>query len=381
MNKKKILIVASAPKSLINFRGDLIKDLITNNFEVYTAAPHLTQQIKDELINIGAHPVNFDLQRTNLNPIADYRSIKFLKKIIKENKIDLVFPYTIKPVIYGSFAANSLHVPTISLITGLGYTFSGQSLKSRTLQKVTQFLYKQGLKNNVFTFFQNKDDYNLFVKKGIIRKNHPYDVVSGSGVNLTKFEYRENLKNNNIITFVFVARLIEEKGIYLFIEAAKQLKQKYSNAYFKVLGGVEHNSPSGIDKKILEIERKRGTIIFNGYSEDMVKDLSESDVFVLPTYYREGIPRSILEALSIGMPIITTNTPGCKETIIGEENKNGILIEPKSLEDLTKAMEFFIKSPKMVFQMGIRSRRYAEERFDVKIINKVLIDRIKYVLK
>lgn len=374
--KKKILIIASAPRSLINFRGDFIKDLVTNNYEVYAAAPEIDAKTTEQLTSLGAKPLEFKLQRTSLNPLADFNSIKQLKSLIKNNKIDLVFPYTIKPVIYGSIAAKQLNIPTISLITGLGYTFSGQSFKSKVLQKITQFLYRTALKRNDFIFFQNIDDYKLFLEKKIITKKQPYQVVSGSGVNLSRFKYREKINNGEKIIFVFVARLIKEKGILLYIEAAKKLKLKYPNTEFRVFGGIAPESPSGINGDILKTENTNKNIVYNGYSKNMMEDLRDSDVFVLPTFYREGVPRSILEALSIGMPIITTNTPGCRETIINGDHNNGILIEPKNLTHLVNAMETFIKSPELINKMGKNSRLYAQKRFDVNIINKQLINQI-----
>jgi glycosyltransferase involved in cell wall biosynthesis len=380
MNKKKrILIVASADGSLQSFRGDFIKAIISEGYEVYTAAPEIHQETRDFLISIDAIPIEFELQRSGLNPIKDLQTINSLKKLITKYKIDLVFPYTIKPVIYGSNAANSVGVPVISLITGLGYTFSGMSFKAKFLQKFSQSLYRKALKQNKLVVFQNKDDYELFIEKKILNKNKKYDITSGSGINLNQYKFRKKESNGSKIEFVFVARLIREKGIYLFIEAAKRLKLKYPQAIFHVLGESPQGSPSAIDNTILEQENEAGTIVHHGWINNVQDFLSNCHVFVLPSFYREGVPRSILEALSIGMPIITTDSPGCKETVL--KDKNGILIKPKSLNSLVEAMEYFIKNPSKIEEMGVNSRKYAEERFDVNIINKQLINHINNTLK
>jgi glycosyltransferase involved in cell wall biosynthesis len=282
-------------------------------------------------------------------------------------------------VIYASFAANSLNIPVISLITGLGYTFSGMSTKAKILQKFSQLLYRKALKHNKLVVFQNRDDYELFIEKKILNKNQKYNIVSGSGINLNQYKFRKKINDGSKIEFVFVARLIREKGINLFIEAAKILKCKYPKAIFHVLGDSPEGSPSAIDKTILDNESKAGIIVHHGWVSNVQEFLSKCDIFVLPTFYREGVPRSILEALSIGIPIITTDTPGCKETVI--KNKNGFLIKPNNLNSLLESMEFFIKNPNKIEEMGNYSRKYAEKRFDVKIINNDLNRCIQDVLK
>ncbi|CDF79998.1 glycosyltransferase (GT4) [Formosa agariphila KMM 3901] len=374
MEKKRILIVASHSGSLIHFRGDFIENLVKNDFEVYTAAPDYPIEIKEKLITLGATPIAFKLQRTGLNPFNDLKSISELKSIIKNNNIDLVFPYTVKPVIYSSIAANSCNIPVISLITGLGFAFTGLTFKARTLQRLNEFLYKISIRKNKVIVFQNKDDYQLFLDRKILSKDNKVDFVSGSGVNLNRYEYRVNNNLSDKISFLLVARLIKEKGIELYIEAAKVLKQKYPNAEFHIIGEPDQ-SPSAIKLENLLTLNKEGIIVYHGKQNNVPDHLYKRDVFVLPTYYREGIPRSILEALSVGLPIITTNTPGCKETI--KKDFNGVLIKPNNLDELINSMEFFIINPHKVKEMGVNSRTYAEERFDVEIINNDLTSLIK----
>lgn len=377
MNKKKILIIASLSNSLIRFRGDFIRNLIEEEFEVYTASPDLTPEAKINISGLGATPVEFNLQRTGLNPIKDFVSVRELIAIIKEYKIDLIFPYTVKPVLYGSIAANICRIPVISLITGLGYTFTGISAKAKLLQVLNEVLYKIAVRKNEIIVFQNEDDYNLFLEKKIISKNQQISIVGGSGVNLNQFRFREkNVKTQ--VSFLLIARLIKEKGIEIYISAAKILKEKYPDAEFHIIGSPE-TSPSAISEKDLKFLHKQKIIFFHGRQINVEAFLHKTDVFVLPSYYREGVPRTLLEACSCGNPIITTDSVGCREAV--REGKNGFLIEPKNTEALVKAMEYFIIHPHMIKEMGLASRKYAEERFDVNIINQDLLQLINSVLK
>ncbi|WP_421824374.1 glycosyltransferase family 4 protein [Flagellimonas oceanensis] len=370
---KNILIICSYDASLTHFRGDFIKDLIKEGYTVYAAAPEMTTEITEKLKDMGAIPLEYKLQRTGMNPFKDLKSIFEIKRIIIDNNIDLVFPYTIKPVIYSSMAANMVGKPTISLITGLGFTFSGMSRRARLLQKITETLYKLSIRKNRLIIFQNPDDHQLFLDRKIIPKHQKVDFVGGSGVNLQLYPTRENSNNSEKIIFVLVARLIREKGIHLFVDAAQYLKQSFPKAEFHVIGAPD-NSPSAISLDRLEDLHEKEIIVYHGRQKNVAEYLYKSDIFVLPTFYREGIPRSILEALSVGLPIITTDSPGCRETIINEEN--GRLIKPNDLDSLKTAMRYFLENPTEISPMGNKSRELAEKKFDVKIINKKLIDLI-----
>lgn len=377
MENKKILLIASFAGSLIRFRGDFIKSLVSNGFQVFTAAPAYTDENLIELRKMGASTIEFKLQRTGLNPLNDLKSIMELKSIIKDNQIDLVFPYTVKPVIYGSLAANMCKVPVISLITGLGYAFTGLSAKSRTLQKFNETLYKLSIRKNKIIVFQNNDDYQLFLDRKIISKEQRVDFVSGSGVNLEQFKFKEKNTSDNV-SFLLIARLIEEKGIALYMKAAELLKSKHPNAEFHLIGPFE-TSPSAISEDEINKLHEEGVIVFHGKQLNIDEHLHKRDVFVLPSYYREGLPRTALEACACGNPIITTDSVGCREAV--KEGQNGFLIPPQNLQSLVKAMEYFIIHPQKIKEMGINSRTYAEERFDVNIINNDLVNLIKNVLK
>jgi glycosyltransferase involved in cell wall biosynthesis len=376
MKNKRILVIASFAGSLIRFRADFMKSLIDNGFDVFAASPSFTDQYRQQIIDLGATPIEFNLQRTGLNPLKDFKSIQELKSIIKDKKIDLVFPYTVKPVIYGSMAANMTKTPVISLITGLGYAFTGLTAKARLLQRFNETLYKLSIRKNKVIVFQNRDDYQLFIDRKVISKKQRVDFVSGSGINLNQFTFKEKNASDKV-SFLLVARLIKEKGIALYMEAAKILKTKYPKAEFHLIGAPE-TSPSAISEDELKDLHQQGIIVFHGKQKNIEEHLHNNDIFVLPSYYREGLPRTTLEACACGNPIITTDSVGCRESV--KEGVNGFLIKPQNLESLVKPMEYFINNPEKIKEMGINSRKYAEERFDVNIINKDLINLINSVL-
>ena len=374
---KKVLIIASLANSLPHFRGDFITELVKQGYTVFTAAPDVSKEVSGRLSKLGATPIAFDLDRTGLNPINDFKSILQIKKIIREHDIDLVFPYTIKPVVYGSIAASMAKTPTISLITGLGFTFSGASKKAKFLQKITERLYRYSLRKNKLVIFQNDDDRQLFLQRRILSQKQETDIVNGSGVNLERYPFRMVRIATQNVKFVIVARLIKEKGIQLFMDAAVALKKTYPLAEFHIIGGMA-DPPSGVNMDTVKQLHDSEIIIFHGLKDNVPEFLREMHVFVLPTFYREGVPRSILEALSVGMPVITTNTPGCRETII--PGKNGFLIPPRELNPLMDACRYFLENPSAIENMGKESRNLAETKFDVNIINRYLVSHINTTL-
>lgn len=370
-NPKRVALIAPQHNSLLNFRGDLIQRLIDTGYEVYTLAPEYPEEFEKRLWEKGAKTLTYRVNRKSLNPFGDVTTARDLYKVFKKHRIDLIIPYTIKPVIYGSLAANWAGVPVVSMITGLGLTFSKTSQKAKILEIFSKSLYKYALRKNNTIVFQNPDDLNLFLDRKIIRHRERTVVVNGSGVNLNRFAFRANKKERSDIKFVFMARLIREKGIELFIHAAQELKEKYPEAEFHVLGSGSSPASKKFIETLTDLTEKK-VMHYHGFTNNVPAFLASCDVFVLPTYYREGIPRSILESLSVGLPIITTDMPGCRETIV--ENKNGILIPPKNQERLTEAMKYFLDHPDQVETMGLESRKMAETKFDVDLINDRLLE-------
>jgi len=321
------------------------------------------------LQELGADYRQIPLHRTGLNPLKDVKTLFSLRKVLKEIKPDIVFSYTVKPIVYGSIAAHMAGVRRMyALISGLGYVFIGQTFKQRLLTQIVAFLYRRGLKYNQVVFFQNPDDLHLFVSKSIVPKTVKPVLVNGSGVNIEKFAFAP--PKLSPVTFLLIARLIKDKGILEYVESARLLKQKYPAAKCQLLGPLDIN-PAAITQEQLERWTKEGIIEYLGKTNDVRPYIADASVFVLPSFYREGTPRSVLEAMSMGRPIITTDAPGCRETVI--DGKNGFLVSVKDVDALKSAMEKFILEPDLISQMGKQSRIIAEEKYDVRKVNRAIL--------
>tara|TARA_B100000674_G_scaffold397669_1_gene342576 strand:+ start:1180 stop:2319 length:1140 start_codon:yes stop_codon:yes gene_type:complete len=367
---KKFLIVASHPDSLINFRGPLIRDLLAKGLQVHVAAPDLYQNdsIYKELKCLGLKVHNIHLSRTGMNPISDLKTLYQLWRLMRNINPEYFLGYTHKPVIYGNLAARIAGIKKkFALITGLGYTFQSEIL---WLNHLLQSLYRAALKNVDKVFFQNPDDKILFQNLGIVKASDKKSVVvNGSGVDLTEFKVVP-LPDN--IQFLLIARLLVDKGVREYFKAAHMIRKKYPDVKFGLVGWID-NHPNAISKKELEQSINCGDLIFYGRMEDVKPAISDSSVYVLPSY-REGTPRTVLEAMAMGRPIITTDAPGCKETVINENN--GYIVQTKSVDSLIMAMTNFIEKPKLIKTMGEHSRKLAEVKYDVKQVNKIMLEEM-----
>ena len=368
-----VAIIGNAPNTLISFRLDLIKDIIDHGHKVYAFSTTYNPEEKKQVEEVGAIPIEYEVSRVGLNPFKELAVIKRLKNLFIEHEIDTILAYFIKPVIYASIAARLAGIQNInSLIAGLGYAFTQEpdanfDLKRKGIKGILMGLFIIALSFNNKVFFQNPDDLKYFINKKLVAYEKAVKV-NGSGVHTEDFAH--SLPKTEPVTFITAGRLIKEKGFVEFIEAAKLLKKKYAEAKFVVLGGTDEN-PNSLNPTKLQAYSSQDIIIWPGEVNNVHEWLVNSSVFVLASYYREGTPRSILEALSTGRPIITTNLPGCKETVI--EGVNGYLVPPKSPKKLADAMEKFIMKPALIKQMGKRSRELAVEKYDVKKINEFMI--------
>ncbi len=362
----RILIVSHYARSLINFRGEMIKRMTGLGHEVCTIAPE--KGFSEKLKTVGASYFQYPLQRTGLNPFQDLKSFFALIKVMRTIKPDVVLSYAIKPVIYGSLAARLVGVKQVfSMITGLGFVFTNADAKRKILQNIVSLMYKMAFKANQAVFFQNPDDERLIKGLGIVRDRTKTVLINGSGVDVEKYYFAPPRKQP--VSFLLIARLIWDKGIGEFVKAARMIKSKHSDVTFSLLGSYDSN-PTAIKPDDVSTWVKEGVIEYLGRTDDVRPYIADTSVYVLPSY-REGTPRSVLEAMSMGRPIITTDAPGCRETV--ENGVNGFLVPVKDAHVLAKAMDEFIQNPDLIKQMGIESRKIAEKKYDVHKVNDAIL--------
>ncbi|EMP55936.1 glycosyl transferase family protein [Marinobacter santoriniensis NKSG1] len=364
------LLIASFPDSLIRFRGALLRALVARNLNVHVAAPGLSgaQDVCEELEAIGVVPHEIRLNRTGMNPISDIGAVFDLWRLVRAIRPDYVLGYTIKPVIYGSMAAWLAGVPNrFALITGLGYAFTGEaSGRRRLVRKLVQGLYRFGLSKACKVFFQNPDDEALFMEMDLMPANISSCVVNGSGVNIAEYSLAPLPDKPS---FLLIARLLGDKGVREYAQAASLVKVKYPEVSFRLVGWIDGN-PDAIGQSELDEWVSSGVIEFLGKLSDVRPAIADSTVYVLPSY-REGTPRTVLEAMAMGRPIITTDAPGCRETV--QNGYNGFLVPVQGVDALADAMVQFLDSPDLVTIMGRRSRKVAEWKYDVQLVNELML--------
>ena len=360
----KSLLIGTSPISLINFRKELIKSLIVNGHQVIVMVSKFTSTEVENIKNLGVEYIDYSVERNSLNPLADLKTLlNFIKVFTSENP-DIVLAYTIKPVVWGGLASRLFKFNFYALITGLGFAFQGDSFKRKFLTKLVVFLYKAALKKSKAVIFQNTDNRDVFVSKGIVELSKTH-VVNGSGVDLEKYNV-ESLPRGGI-KFLCLSRLLGEKGLREYAEAAKIVKNKFPDVEFNLIG-PEDSSPDAI--LLNEVDTWSDYINYKGSTDDVRPYIKDSHVYVLPSYH-EGLPRSTLEAMSMGRPVLTTNAVGCKETV--EEGVNGFKVPVKSSEALAKKMIWFIENSDQIERMGIESREMAEDKFDVHKVNEEML--------
>ncbi|MGQ9592130.1 MAG: glycosyltransferase family 4 protein [Planctomycetota bacterium] len=364
----KVLVVAPYAPSLIPFRGDLLRDLVRRGHEVHAAAPE--PGYEKSLAALGVRYWRIPLARTGVSPLADLRALVALVRLIRRLRPQLVLSYAIKPVIYGSLAARAARVPAVySMVTGLGSLFVEDVGKARVLKSAALRLYKAAFQGNRAIFFLNPDDRRFFEERGLLPNAAVSVVVPGSGVNLERFPFAPPPDGPPV--FLLLARLIRHKGIAEYAEAASTLKRRHPEASFRLLGPTDTN-PTAFREEDIRAWELGGAMEYLGSTEDVYPHIAASSVYVLPSYYREGVPRSILEAMAVGRAIVTTDVPGCRETVV--HGVNGFLVPPKDVATLANAMEKFILEPRLIPEMGRESRRLAEEKFDVRGVNARILE-------
>lgn len=355
----RIAIVINTSWNIYNFRMSLARALMAVGHEVIAIAPR--DAYSEKLVAAGMQYVPVAMENKGTNPVKDLLLIQQFYQIYKTVKPDVILQYTIKPNIYGTLAAKMAGIPVINNVSGLGTVFIVKNLVS----KVALGLYKLAFRFPAKVFFQNEDDRQLFLEHKLVAKEIT-EVLPGSGVDTARFKPAENFVRHPDFRFLMIARVLYEKGIVEYVEAAKKLKQQFPQVRFQLLGAFDEAGNVGIKKALFQDWIKGGEIEHLGTSDDVAAVIGQADCVVLPSY-REGTPKTLLEAAAMGKPIITTNVPGCKETVTA--GQNGYLCEVKNAGDLAAKMAQLLQlSDGELKQMGAASRALALARFDEKIV-------------
>lgn len=373
-SRHRVCIIGNQAFSLLNFRGPLLADMVRRGIEVFAFAPDYDKATRAVVRALGAEPVDISLSRTGMNPVRDVADMLRLAFLLRRLKPDIILGYSIKPVIYGTLAAWLARVPRrFAMIEGLGYVFTppegAETLKRRVLRGAVSMLYATALRRTNLVFFLNKDDIDEFSKSWIVPPAKVF-LLGGIGVDLDYWTAAPSATKP--VTFLLAARLLREKGIVEYAKAAKLIKQEHPDTRFVLLGSLDTN-PGGLSRDEVEAWVAEDIIEWPGHVQDMRRWLAQTSVYVLPSY-REGVPRSTQEAMAMARPVITTDAPGCRETVI--DGKNGFLVPVHNAVALAAAMERFILQPELIGWMGQASRRIAEERFDVRKINQVILQKM-----
>jgi glycosyltransferase involved in cell wall biosynthesis len=365
------LILANLPASLTNFRGPLIEALLARGCAVHAAAPGMSQDRATttwlHARGVVCHDV--PLSRVGMNPLADLQTYRALTRLFRVLRPDVVLSYTIKPVIWGTLAAKAAGVPRrYALITGLGYAFTGAPRGKRWLiQRVTRGLYARALGHASGVFFQNPDDAALFRELDLVPTSVPITVVNGSGIDTAAFTPAPMPEMP--IRFLLIARLLGDKGIREYVAAARKIRRTHPEIECHIVGGTDSN-PDAIPEAEVRGWHAACDIVWHGALADVRPAIAAAHVFVLPSY-REGTPRSVLEAMAMGRAIITTDAPGCRETV--REGVNGFLVPVRDSGALAAAMLRFVEQPDLAQSMGAASREIAVERYDVHKVNAIML--------
>ena len=370
----KIILVGTVASSFYGFRADLIRAMRVKQYTVYAFTSEYTDADLKQIESLGAIPMTYELNRGGLNPLSDIVATYKLLKKIREIKPDLVFSYFSKPIIFGTIAAKLAKVPKIiGMLEGLGYTFTeqpeGLAKKTELIKKVQVLLYKFALPQLDKLIFLNPDDPKDLIDQYAINVRK-VEVLGGIGLNLKEYPCQPIINIQQPINFLFIGRLLKEKGIHDFLNAAKIVKEKYPETQFTVLGAIDPHNLGALTQSELDELISSNIIDYPGHVDNVKDWIAMSHVFVLPSY-REGVPRSTQEAMAIGRAVITTDVPGCRETV--EHGVNGFIVAKWNPEALAEKMIYFIEQPEQIEKMGYESYKIAQEKFDARKVNERLL--------
>ena len=377
---KKVAFISSDAKTFGLFRKDLAETILKSGHQVHIIIPYQNDQKQiqylESLVKAGAKLHHINCSNTAVNPIGDIKLFCRLLMLIGKIRPEVSFCYFIKPVIYGTLASRLMGVEHVcALVSGVGYIFTSTTLKAKTLRFFITRLYRYSLRYSDKILFQNTENMH-FISKVVGNIKSKCSIVDGSGVNMQIYK-KSKASGEQQASFVFTGRLLKDKGVSEYIQAANTLKKIHGGRFHATLIGGQHPSPDCLTPADIEQLNHHGAVNILGEKSqrELIAIYQNCNVFVLPSYYGEGIPRSILEAMSMRMAIITTNWPGCKETVI--EGKNGMLIGIKSVEELVCAMKKLILRPEIIPLYGTESFNMARERFEINRVNKQYLKHMK----
>ncbi len=367
----RVMVIGALPNSLVNFRGELIKKFFDSGHEVIAMSSGATANEEAIIRALGAKYIDYAVQRNGLNPLSDLKTFLNFIMVFNKEKPDVILAYTIKPVIWGGIATRFFpETRFYGLITGLGFAFQKGGFKRGLLSAVVTSLFRFALSKSTNVIFQNYDNLQVFLDKKITTPEKAVRV-NGSGVDLDYFVKIPS--STKKFTFLTIARLLGEKGLREYADAAKVVKERHPDVVFQLLG-PEDPSPDVIPISEVNKWHNDGYVEYLGAAKDVRPYLRGCNVFVLASYH-EGMPRTVLEAMAIGRPILTTNVPGCRETVI--DGENGFLVGKQRVDQLVEKMIWFIEHQDQCLAMAEKSREMAEENFDVHVINEQLLRIMK----
>lgn len=368
----RVVVFGSFPESLLNFRGAMLEAMVNAGHEVHAISPPAATEIVESLSAMGVTHHALALNRTGLNPFLDFASLLSLVRVLRKVRPDCLLAYTIKPVVYGGLAARLAGVRFYAMITGLGYVFSGTGLKGKLLSGIVGFLYRLGLRSAEHVLFQNRDNLRFFQNSGFLNDSQQAVLINGSGVDL---DYFSKTSLPTAPNFLMIARLLHDKGVVEYIDAARQVRKHHPSVKFRLAGWIDDN-PAAISQSELDGWIEEGVIEYLGRLDDVRPALADCAIYVLPSHH-EGLPRTVIEAMSVGRPIVTTDAPGCRDTV--SEGQNGFLVPVRDSSALANAMMQFLDKPELISSMAKTSREMAEERFDVHKVNRVILMTMRLI--
>ncbi|EGR0490421.1 TPA: glycosyltransferase family 4 protein [Vibrio cholerae] len=364
----KLIMVANTAWSVFNFRHSLIKELLSSGVELYVIAPE--DKFSAKLVDMGCQVLDLPMQAKGVNPIADLGLMLRLLRHYREIKPDFIIHYTIKPNIYGSLAAKLAGIPSLAITTGLGYTFVNQNVVSQ----VARQLYKFAFRYPKEVWFLNEDDRRAFLEHHLIEPDKAV-LLHGEGVNLSHFVPTDKPQPDENIRFLLIARMLRDKGVCEFVEAARQIRQHYPNAIFQLLGDCGVPNPSVIGREEIAQWEREGAVEYLGTTDDVRPIIAQADCLVLPSY-REGIPRTMIESAAMAKPLIVSDAPGCRDVVL--DGQTGYLCEVKNAQSLAQRCEQFLTLSDSEKQaMGKAGRSFMEAKFDEKWVIKQYFSTLK----